>query len=394
MSLIAARWLASILVPVGALLFFAALAALLRRPRPRYLCPGPARPLLARVNPWARLVHERCLYDLHRVRPVEGWITCPECACRSTPRQLRRPSRWLGPVALSLLLLVPGVASYHLVTRGQWREAQRALPTTAIILMKRAWPDGPGRVHPELERRIGDGSMRSWQAPLVMPSLIGDLRGEADWNTERIAVRLLRCYSGWAEPYLQGALNSESWRHRRQCAALLRSYQPLNPSDALIRVTVESLRSSEQGRLGMESFGSHGFNEQVNFLRRHVGLAEHHLVAGLESNDGQQRLYCAFVLGISGLEERAGIAAPILAESLRSNSIEGDAKMAVYGLAGLGQAAIPCLEALLVTDDQQQRKAALLLLERLAGENSDSQLSRLISRGRGIRLDDPDRWQW
>lgn len=184
---------------------------------------------------------------------------------------------------------------------------------------------------------------------------------------------------------LQAALDSSDWQQRQMASGLL--WRLLQPEDRrvqrpdiptwryesqgevtqrLLEVTIEGLRHdalpiSEDGEFYNFVFNA-GYG--VRNLARHAVQARPLLEAGLDSDDRQQRLLCAMVLGLGGVAGSAALAAPILLPHLRDNDTPEDAKWAVHALYGFGEAVLPMLrEALPDADRQQSELIELLILD-------------------------------
>jgi hypothetical protein len=371
-----ARWAATLLIPPGTALLLYAAILLMARPREPYRCPGDARS-------WRRWLPAVCGYDLRGVPEVDGARVCPECSRAASRAQLRRAPVSPRPLVVGITLLCPGLLAYNGATHGVWRKPERALPTVALIASKRWQPVLLYKLEPELQRRASArGGLPRWHARLLAPALMADLRTGTEYDRFHRAGLVLGWHVLHVRDQLEASLDSSDPRQRFRAASLLRAHAPDAPRPSLVRATLDWMTpTSIEGWIRLQEV-----YEALQFLRRHVEVAESALVEGLSHENPLRRLYCAFVLGVEGRSAHATAAAAILCESLRSNQLADDARLAVYGLAGFGIDAVPRLEALLGSDDAQQREAARLLLERLGGMNSDLALSRLISRGKGIYL--------
>ncbi len=185
---------------------------------------------------------------------------------------------------------------------------------------------------------------------------------------------------------LHAALDSDDWQQRQLAAHVLWQYsEPSYWSDfpewrrspqpvltqRLFEVTVEGLRDDESVRPVDEERGALALYNASNGFRRlvpHAQLAKDALLEGLESDDLQQRLLCALILGTGGVGETADRVVPILVPHLADNTIEGDAKWTSRALFMLGERAIPALEAAReASTDRQQSDLLNLILLNLRG---------------------------
>ncbi len=210
--------------------------------------------------------------------------------------------------------------------------------------------------------------------------LIADLRSDdVEWN----AIHAYRILYSSADPplaELESALESDDWQQRQLAAAVLwyhydppewrraRGAAPRGHLTArLMEVTVEGLRSDDlpieraTGRCVTIFNAREGFSR----IRRHPKLAIEALANGLESEDRQQQLLCALLLGFAGAEAHADRAVPILLPHLRDNEIPEDAKWAAPALYRFGPVALPQLEGALADADDQQRALLKLIIDHL-----------------------------
>ncbi|MFU8830437.1 MAG: hypothetical protein ACNA8P_13520, partial [Phycisphaerales bacterium] len=217
----------------------------------------------------------------------------------------------------------------------------------------------------------------------TIDELINDLRADdIRWN----AIEAMDALGRLREPplaALERALDSDDWQQRQLAAALRWWY--MDPWDwlwhdpnlpawrlesigsvtrRLLEVTVEGLRSDalprdrEQNRYTPVSNAANGYRALVKNAKAARDLLE----AGLESDDYQQKLLCALILGTGGVSASVEKAAPILIPHLRDNDIPEDAKFAIFALYRFGDAVVPLLEAALPDADEQQAQAIRLLL--------------------------------
>lgn len=177
---------------------------------------------------------------------------------------------------------------------------------------------------------------------------------------------------------IERALDSND-RQRRQLAAHVlwrlihpRDWDERDPAGhvtpRLLEVTVEGLRADSLpwDRESQRYTDVWNAAEGLHMLSLHAREARAMLERGLSSKDRQQQLLCALALGLGGVTESAGAAAPVLMPHLRDNDIPEDAKWAVAALYRLGDGITPVLDAALPGADDQQRDLIFLLKQDLA----------------------------
>lgn len=189
-------------------------------------------------------------------------------------------------------------------------------------------------------------------------------------NAARAVERLLRA-GPEVIPALQFALHSDDWQQRQMAGQILLGRGEVVATRSLAAVLVEALRDDDLpvGPVRVEGWDEPGkaftpvenlagamraFDADPELFR----LAEPELVAALGSDDTQQRLAAALVLAHGGPSAALARTCWALIEHLRDNDIRGDAARGLEGLAALGPAAMPYVEAALARADPQQ--AALL----------------------------------
>ncbi|MFG0293421.1 MAG: hypothetical protein ACF8MJ_09755 [Phycisphaerales bacterium JB050] len=222
----------------------------------------------------------------------------------------------------------------------------------------------------------------AWGAPSAA-DLVDQLRADdTRWNAMEAMDALGRLREPPIEE-LERALDSEDWQ-QRQIAAVLR-WRYIDPgfwlwgddslpawrlestgtvTRRLLEVTVEGLRDDA---LPFDE-ENHHYTFVANAVSGYRALVVHAeaardlLEAGLESDDYQQKLMCALILGAGGVSDSVDKVAPILIPHLRDNDINEDAKHAIYSLYRFGESVVPYLEAALPRADEQQGQAIRLLL--------------------------------
>lgn len=192
----------------------------------------------------------------------------------------------------------------------------------------------------------------------------------------------------WSHPnltidYLYNALNHEDWQVRQvMCNSIWRRAQKrkydyeqsryvvasTNPdypiTEDLVRVTIEGLRHDTtpydwDRRRGLVIYNAaYGISRLIPIAHDWVNLLDE----AMESDDHQQRLLAAYILGRAGVAQSVERASQILLPHLRDNTIWGDAKFSVFGLGGFGEELLPYLSSALPTADKQQRDLITLLI--------------------------------
>lgn len=352
----------------------------LRRRRRRY-CPGPRPPVRAIPWPLSWFHGGRCLYDLSGHAPAGGGaIRCPECSCRVKPGRALRASRRVRPGRVGLALLLAGAVTLGApaVRARRWTAA---IPTALLALTE--WPAGNPRLaslRREVGRRVDAGDVGGIEARLLAASLVRDLRDDdVRFNAHR-AMGLLRDLGVDAVPALERALRSDDRQQSQMAAAVLRNLPAYAPCEDLVRVTIEGLRDdalpfqAAGGGRGVRYSFVFNARDGLAYLVRHGPFIEPYLVAGLESDDEQQRLLSAVAAGLSRLDRLAQEAVPILLEHLKDNGVPEDATMAAAALLHFGPEIAPLVERHWNAADPQQRK---LIRGVLAGlrEHGDEHLA-------------------
>jgi len=214
----------------------------------------------------------------------------------------------------------------------------------------------------------------------------------------------------WSHPdltieYLYNALNHEDWQVRQvMCDSIWKRAQQrkydgsqrkyvvvsTNPdypiTEDLVRVTIEGLRHDTTPydwarRRGLVIYNaSSGISRLIPTAYDWAGLLEE----AMESDDHQQRLLAAYILGRGGVAQSVERAAEILLPHLRDNTIWGDAKFSVYGLGGFGEELLPYLSESLPIADKQQRDLITLLIMDIKDPPTSEEGLRIRSRYNSI----------
>lgn len=362
----------------GVLLVWALLRA--RRRGPRRLCPGPAPARWRRLLPTRLFFRRPCGYDLLGL-PVhgDGTVTCPECGGRRRPAAALRSAARLrvGRLAAAFLLMAVVARSAPMLKTHRW---QRHVPSVVLIGVKRALGTDlmPTRLRRELDSRLADKQLRSWEQWLVRPALQRDLRSDRSrWNGGNAAWYLqMMGDRGWEA--LEASLQSADMQERRLAGGALRemcwdrveqSGPPIRvrePSDALLRQTFETLGLGYPWEVTPEyRFDPYCF--LALYPERSLPLVEE----GLGDDDALVRLRSAGLAVLIRAEPLYARAAPVLVESLRSNDRSHDARFAAYALYHMGPAAEASLAPAIYANDIQQQALVRLVLQNLGKPSKD-----------------------
>ena len=343
-----------------------------RRRKPLSLCPGSARGLRL-LFPHHWLLRRACFYDLTGlVQDNDGCVRCPECGRKIRPdKALRSDRRWRPMPTLSLAgLAIVAALNSPFFRSGTWI---KYLPDTALVAMERVGrPMQRPAMRSELRDRVWNGKISGRDAAWLARKLTADLRDDDRRFNAYWAMRLLPYLGLDAVTALERALSSDDYQQRQMAASVLRGVAGHNPTDQLLRVTVEGLRDDQlpfDPRANGDTRFNYVFNasEGTRYLAATGHIAAPFLVEGLTSQDAQQRFLCALASGFGKCDELLPMAAPILIEHLADNRFIGDATWAAPALFHFGPAVIPYLERFRDSRDEQQRDLVQLILLELAG---------------------------
>lgn len=182
----------------------------------------------------------------------------------------------------------------------------------------------------------------------------------------------------WTHPdltpeYLYAALNHEDWqirqvicqhiwiRSRSSDGSPVKDY-PI--TEDLIRVTIEGLCDDTTPIDRPRRRGLVYYNAQFG-VSKLIPIAHEwsrELKAAMESDDPQQRLLAAYILGRAGVADAVERASQILIPHLRDNDLREDAKFCSFALGGFGPELLPYLRDAMPSADQQQRDLIGLLI--------------------------------
>jgi len=230
-----------------------------------------------------------------------------------------------------------------------------------------------------------------------LDDLIDELRDDdVRWNA-RDAVTAIMSYPTSPVERLQQALDDPDWQVRQIACDLLWSIretyikiqsdnemvrfsyarwrpEPGSPrwrfqvkppiTDRLIAVTIDGLRNDatpydhSRRRALMYTNAVHGLSRLVPIAH----TWQNELEAALDSDDAQQQLLAAIILGMGGVSDSAELASPILLPHLRDNDIKGDARVCLLALMGFGESVMPQLRSAFFGADTQQRDLLTLLI--------------------------------
>ena len=274
-------------------------------------------------------------------------------------------------VSLVTLLLAGSAFVVPWILDGTW---VGAMPTPILVVVERIDAGrGVKDVRHEVDQRVAKGKVTGWSASILASALAEDLiSDEVRWNAER-AEDLLQTLWPDSRSALETALHSGDMQAQLLAARLLRKLCG-DPSDSLLSACVQDLRDDSSSSIGWY-LTRHNAAEASEYLVRWAPRAEPMLAEALYSDDRQQRLLAAAVAGYAGLTDLIAVAAPILIEHLRDNSIPDDAKVAAPALFRFGPEVLPYLREHVDSDDRQLRPIARAIVERL--EYPDRPLHRL-----------------
>lgn len=181
----------------------------------------------------------------------------------------------------------------------------------------------------------------------------------------------------WSHPdltaeYVYKALNHEDWQVRQiMCREIWYRVDSDLPgfsiTPKLIAVSIEGLRHDTTPFDWSRRRGLVYFNAQFG-VSKLIPIAHdwaNELEEAMESDDHQQRLLAAYILGRGGVAQSAERASQILLPHLRDNDLSEDAKFCVYGLGGFGPELLPHLNDAMPAADAQQRDLMALLITNL-----------------------------
>lgn len=257
----------------------------------------------------------------------------------------------LGDLALSM-------TGQHVdrIAGQAWRRAALALLMIAVLTghagpANAAGAQAPPALRDTVTRHIEAGE------------LVQELRHDGiRWNAMR-ALSLLYSYGEDARPALEAGLAGDDPQQRIMSAYALRRLPhggpDPEPSDALLRVTIEGLALDPAPNMRVHRLDP--LQDGMRFLLRFPDLAQPRLVEALQHGDRQQRFAAAFILGTHGRQDHVALIAPVLIPHLADNDIRGDAVLAGSALYRLGGRVIPALDAALPEADQQQRELIALI---------------------------------
>lgn len=338
---------------------------------PRRLCPGPRRSWLGWLGPWAWFLASPCGYDLAGLPEGDrGERLCPECGRRSRRRERVASVRRIRLGVVGACVLAVGAGLWRVDGLRSWRWLA-LIPSMPLVQVERVLgPGTPDRVRDEVADRLMAGTLSARQSGAAIATLIRDLHDDGvAWNGQRAMYRLAALGVA-AAPELERALGLGDWQTRQLAAHVLRGIPWYEPSEALLRVTVEGLADDDLPRQRASAILKRreayswvsNAHDGVRYLVEYSERAGPVLAAGMAGTDVQQRLLCAVVAGFAGRADLIPVAGPILIGHLRANHIGGDAKLAAPALFAFGKEIVPWLTPVLDSPDAQQRNLARLIL--------------------------------
>ena len=229
--------------------------------------------------------------------------------------------------------------------------------------------------------RLADAILFDKGDPLVDPTLrreLAELMGAlADDNTrgnaERGRKRIVKL-GAEAIPMLELTLSSSDYQARQFSADILRRLgEKYHPTPRFFEVIIEGLQHDGYPR-GQRSNGTPCYTWLKNAKEGYyffmgepdrVEQAETLLANGLYSDDGQQRLLCALILGQNRKSAYTARIVAVLAPHLEDNHLTSDGGLAAYALYRLGPAARAHLAPYMQSNNEQQATMAREVIEHL-----------------------------
>jgi LysM repeat protein len=242
--------------------------------------------------------------------------------------------------------------------------------------------------------------------PLVDPTLrreLAELVGAlADDNTpgnaERGRQRIVKL-GAEAIPMLELTLSSSDYQARQFAADILRRLgEKYQPTPRFYEVMIEGLQHDGYP-YGQRSDGTPCFTWLKNALTGYgffmgepsrVDQAESLLANGLYSDDGQQRLLCALILGQNQKMAYTARIVAVLAPHLEDNHLTSDGGLAAYALYRLGPVARPHLSPYVQSDQEQQATLAREVIDHLDRAGPGSKYAEWSRRVPSLQ---PGDWQ-
>jgi hypothetical protein len=316
-------------------------------------CPGMKAKLLWRG---------RCWYNLQgQVSQKHDVIRCPECGTQMPLKKLVRDGRRFRIGRVALLLFVIGVGSGIRLTQktGSWTKVVPTVPL--VILAKTPIAKHHTPLRDELKKRVNAKKVKRWAGRTLASTLAKDLRHDnVRWNAWD-ARRML--HNMW--PECKEAVEYELVHGGRQsqilAAQVLRN-KGAAPSVELIKACITDLHD-DYGEpdwfLRMRNA-----KEAAAYLEKWWSESEPYVREVLQSEDSQQRVLAAVIVGFAGSTQDMEIAVPELLPHLYDNNRVGDATYATPALYGFGPEVIPMLLAELAVADRQAHGIILHIIER------------------------------
>ncbi|MCA9279402.1 MAG: hypothetical protein H6815_08875 [Phycisphaeraceae bacterium] len=248
-------------------------------------------------------------------------------------------------------------------------------PTPALMLYKSHLVDNwDGPVGTQVMQRAANGTITGWSARQLAAELVKDLRDDEIIGNGQRAVVLLRELGQVAVPALNGALLSDDWQQQQLAARLLREISPLDPSDALLQHSLDTLRGDpvtgydfdHPDAVLVAKDVTDNIVSSVPLLIAHAWRIYPQLVEMARHGASQEQFFAAVVLAVGRCESAADIFMPVLIEHLGDNSTYFDAELVVVALIDFGELAKPYLTDVLNEnryDRQAKQHAEYLLLQ-------------------------------
>lgn len=217
--------------------------------------------------------------------------------------------------------------------------------------------------------------------PDLSPDFLYAQLTHEDWQ-----VRQVMCEIIWSRAFPPPARRAyHAWleRHLSDPAAAPAKLNPDYPiTQTLVRVTIEGLAHDTTPYDTARRRGL-CYNNALLGLRVLPVVAHDFapmLSQAMDSDDPQQRILAAAILGYAGIGADAERAAQILLPHLRDNDMYEDAKFCAPALAGFGHALLPHLSEALPAADHQQRELILLLIRDIKDPPSTERQRRANAR--------------
>lgn len=268
---------------------------------------------------------------------------------------------------LKLLLITHMAILQHVSSQASAQEYQE--PTNCTQTFDHSWTlDGllDQFRDDDIRRNMTKAWPIFWSHPDLSVDYIYKALNHEDWQISQVMCRQI-----WLKLEDSRVMVPNPVQDDGQWAGVTERIIPADPeytiTPDLIRVTIEGLKHDtspfdRSRRRGLVYFNA-DFGVSKLIPVAHLWVNE--LEEALESDDDQQRLLCAYILGRAGISRCVEPVSKILLPHLRDNDISDDAKFSVYALGGFGPELLPYLKDALPGADDQQRDLISLLIVNL-----------------------------